>query len=398
MLTTMNYIFWLRKNATSLKGLAPIYCRVTISGHRIELSTGLFCKPIQWSSTKGRVKGDSQEACQINQLLSLIDAELASLKLTKKVIPTKDELVAAVKGHVPNTGHGSLMTFANCGQLYLEDARRRKVQASTLKSLTSRVQKLNDWFSEQDMARKPVAMISNGQLQTLLDHLVGKHKPDYVHKVWQVLVGIIQVAIDKSQQTVRIFDGCILPDKETKDIVFLTTDELKAVLSYQPPIGDLKRQLERTRDLFLFQCYTGLAVSDLKKITASSIKEIDDSLFWSYTRQKTKQAILVPVLHVAKTVFDKYKGKGRLPTFSDPIYNKHLKTLAKEVGIEKDISSHVGRKTFATLLLNGNVPIETVKVVMGHSDERITMQHYAHVQAHKVASDFAKVGFIPPTI
>lgn len=94
---------------------------------------------------------------------------------------------------------------------------------------------------------------------------------------------------------------------------------------------------------------------------------------------------MIPVIGKVWSILKKYNFV--LPVYSNQKYNSALKKIAAEVGIRKKLTSHVGRKTYGTLLLNKDVPIETVSNLLGHSSIRTTQKHYAKVLHMKIARD-----------
>jgi len=173
---------------------------------------------------------------------------------------------------------------------------------------------------------------------------------------------------------------------KSKDPVFLTEEELKRIQNYSPNYG----YLERTRDLFLFQCFTGLAYIDLMTFTKDFIFEYNGRKVIQSNRTKTDESFIIPLLPEALKIAEKYNYQ--LPKLTNQKYNAYLKEIAKDdnVKINKPLSSHSARHTFATYLLNKDIPIETVSRILGHSNIRQT-QHYAKLLAKKVIDDTNKL-------
>lgn len=167
-----------------------------------------------------------------------------------------------------------------------------------------------------------------------------------------------------------------------KDPVFLNESEIKLLANYQSNYG----YLERVRDLYLFQCYTGLAYADLMKFDKSSVSELDGHKVIQSNRQKTDENYITLFLPEAEKIADKYEYE--LPKLTNQKYNEYLKDVATAVGIPKTLVSHSARHTFATYLLNKNIPIETVARALGHSNIKQT-QHYARLLGRKVVSDMS---------
>ena len=149
------------------------------------------------------------------------------------------------------------------------------------------------------------------------------------------------------------------------------------------------------RDIFLFSCFTGLAYIDVKNLTKSHISIGIDGEKWIFThRQKTETASKIPILPVTQMIIDKYEDHPQscnqdklLPVLSNQKMNAYLKEIATVCEIEKELTFHIARHTFATTVtLTNGVPIESVSKMLGHKNIRTT-QHYAKVIDKKVGDD-----------
>ena len=126
--------------------------------------------------------------------------------------------------------------------------------------------------------------------------------------------------------------------------------------------------------MFLFQCYTGLAYSDMRKFDFRDVQQRGKRLVLHDVRKKTGEDFYIVLLPPAIEILNKYDF--RLPLMSNEQYNMRLKLVAESAGIEKNLTSHMGRHTFATLSLNSGIKIEVLAQMMGHADIRTT-QIYA---------------------
>ncbi len=142
-------------------------------------------------------------------------------------------------------------------------------------------------------------------------------------------------------------------------------------------------------DWFVFSCYTGLAYNEISKLQKKHIiKGFDGELWIEMVREKTQKNIAVPLLPQAKELIDKYADDNSEEVFdvcSNQRYNSYLKEIASILGINKRLTTHTARKTFAsTVLLYNDVPMEIVSELLGHSSISITMDSYGKVVKKKV--------------
>jgi len=175
----------------------------------------------------------------------------------------------------------------------------------------------------------------------------------------------------------------------------LTQDEIKLLINME--IED--NRLDKVRDLFLFCIYTGLAFVDLSKLKMKDIVKGNDGTKWiKSTRCKSHIEFMIPLLSIPLSIIEKYNDYPRrsndgsvLPSMSNQKYNTYLKELAFLTGIKKNLTSHIGRHTFATTVtLNEGVPLEIVSKMLGHSNTRTT-QVYAKVLEKGIQAGMQKL-------
>ncbi|CAM4264183.1 site-specific integrase [Flavobacterium terrigena] len=154
-------------------------------------------------------------------------------------------------------------------------------------------------------------------------------------------------------------------------------------------------RLELVRDIFVFSCFTGLAYIDVKQLTRNNISLGIDGDKWIFkNRQKTETISKIPLLPTAEFIIDKYAdypvclNENRLlPILSNQKMNAYLKEIATVCGINKELTFHIARHTFATTVtLSNGVPLETVSKMLGHTNLKTT-QHYAKILDKKISDD-----------
>ena len=160
-------------------------------------------------------------------------------------------------------------------------------------------------------------------------------------------------------------------------VEFLTEDEHQKVIAFETPLP----RLERAKDMFLFGCFTGLAYIDIKTLTKDNFITDDSGRIWiKKVRVKTKVLSTIPLLPMAQLILEKYKDENPnklLPIQYPADVNKYLKDIAILCHIDKRITFHTSRHTFAsTVTLANNISLEVVAKMMGHTNTRMTA-HYA---------------------
>ena len=171
---------------------------------------------------------------------------------------------------------------------------------------------------------------------------------------------------------------------------FLEKHELESMIkAFVPEEGH-----RIVRDVFVFSCYTGLSYSDVKKLKSGNVVRGIDGRFWLFLqRTKTNYPLRIPLLEEAMLILERYKdapGTGKdnlLPVFVNQKMNIYIKEVAKRIGIDKNLTFHSARHTFATTVtLSNGVPIATVSKLLGHT-KITTTQVYARVLEDKISAD-----------
>jgi integrase/recombinase XerD len=158
------------------------------------------------------------------------------------------------------------------------------------------------------------------------------------------------------------------PFKHANKIV-LSDKELLMLKRHK--LGD-NPSLQRLRDVFLFCCYTGLRHSDAFQLTPEMVRREKGICWITIKQQKTQEIIEIPMQKEAETIYNKYKklypilGKA-LPVLSNQKTNTGLKVIASLTGLNKKLTFHCARHTFAVRTLEVSGDIKAVSVLMGHS-------------------------------
>jgi integrase len=173
------------------------------------------------------------------------------------------------------------------------------------------------------------------------------------------------------------------------DTIYLTKEELESI--FHKTFST--ERLSVVRDVFIFCCLTGLAYADVEKLKRDQLTiGIDGKLWVDRKRKKSNKPFKVPLLEWTLDILNRYathpkclKSGKLLPVLSNSKYNDYLKEIAALCNINKDLTTHVARHTFATTvtLLNG-IPLEILKEMLGHTSIKQT-EHYAKVLPIKVS-------------
>jgi integrase len=145
--------------------------------------------------------------------------------------------------------------------------------------------------------------------------------------------------------------------------------------------AELAGKYRKTRDLFVFMCYTGLSYVDMQGLRREDVVERGDTLYIKSHREKTGEVYYTPVLPAAREVLERYEY--RLPSISNQKMNKYLHDIERMLDIPVPMTCHVARHSFATLMLSKDVPIPVVAKMLGHASTKTT-EIYAKVLQNNV--------------
>lgn len=167
------------------------------------------------------------------------------------------------------------------------------------------------------------------------------------------------------------FDGVEL-DARNKEIEYLTIDELRKVVD-----TPTKRKVRKP---FLFSCFTGMRWSDVSQLRWANVEEFGGRWRVVFRQQKTKETTYIELNDQAMALMGD-RGERDALVFDTPHYswvNTQLAAWMREAGIDKHITFHCARHTFATMLLTLGTDLYTVSKLLGHTDISTT-QIYAKI-------------------
>jgi site-specific recombinase XerD len=178
------------------------------------------------------------------------------------------------------------------------------------------------------------------------------------------------------------------------DLAYLTEEELNKLINKEFKI----ERLQQVKDIYLFCCFTGLAFVDVKNLKNEDIEDKDGKLWIKKKRQKTKNWCSIPLLAPAINLMNKYKNNSSciekgflLPVSSNQKMNAYLKEIADLCEINKNLSTHTARHTFATTVtLSNQISMEVVSKMLGHSSINMT-KRYARVVDDLISRDMQKL-------
>ena len=398
-----NIIFTLesrKKDGVLIVENVPIRMRVNFASKRIEFTTGYRIDAAKWDTDKQRVRNGctnklKQSASEINASLLGYYTEVQEIFKkfeVEEIIPTPEQIKEAFNAlhkpieevkqrkSTPNAFYKAFDEFVrDCGrQNDWTDSTYEKFAAVKNHLMNFRDGLTFDFFDEKGL---------NDYVTYLRD--VKEMRNSTIGKQLSFLKWFLRWAFKKGLHQNNAYDSYKPKLKSTqKKIIFLTWEELNKLREFEIPAA--KQALDRVRDVFLFQCFTGLRYSDVFNLRRSDIK--GDHI--EVTTVKTSDSLIIELNKHSKAILDKYKDVAFeddkvLPVITNQKMNDYLKELAELAGIDEPVrqtyyrgneridevtpkyallGTHAGRRTFICNALALGIPPQVVMKWTGHSD------------------------------
>ena len=390
---TFSILIWANKSKAS-NNEAPLFARITVDGKRAEVSLKKRIDLPKWDSAKGCMKGTSEDVKTINNYINQVKSELFKLYTRMQML---DEFITA--DSIKNTYTGqkeekkTILAIFDYHNNQLEKMVGIDVVRATLVKFRTIRSKLAGYIKHQykksDVYLEQLnhQFVSNFEyyLKTV-EHIQHNTTMKYIQGVKK----IINLSVRNGWLLHSPFSEFHCSFNKVERNV-LTIEELNLLENKTFKI----ERLQQVCDLFVFSCYTGLAYIDVMKLNKDHISIGIDGSNWIFTeRKKTGERVRLPILPQAQIILDKYKNhpavlnKGvLLPHLSNQKLNAYLKEVGDILEINKNLTFHLARHTFATTVTLANgAPLETVSKLLGHSSIKTT-QIYAKVIERKVSED-----------
>ncbi|HEY9002086.1 MAG TPA: site-specific integrase [Mucilaginibacter sp.] len=398
MKTNFSLLFYLKKPKNYQSGLVPIYLRITVNGKRSETTTGRECDPSTWNCIAGRLKGTKEEIKSFNAYLDTLQKQVyeAHSQLTEsKNLITAESLRDKFLGKSEKT-RMLIDIFKDHNKKIVTLVGKEYAAGTAVRYETSlkHTQDYLQWkykVTDIDIKKIDHDFITNYEFYLRSERNCANNSAFKYIKNFKKIIGICLSSgwLDRDP-----FVNYKIRIKQV-DRVFLNADDLQAMAN---KVFSTER-LNQVRDIFLFCCFTGLAYADVSKLKRNEIVKGLDGEMWIFTtRKKTDTPSRIPLLPTALNLLDRYadhpiccnSGKA-LPVSTNQKMNAYLKEIAGICGIDKPLTFHIARHTFATTVtLSNGVPIESISKMLGHTNIKTT-QHYAKILDIKVSQDMSKL-------
>ncbi len=397
--STLTVLLFTRDITKNLNKLT-VYARITVDGKRAEISLKRYVADKDWDASKGRMHRSSPQSRRFNSYLDEVYGQI--LEAHKELLSEHKLITAqAVKARYLGLDeqHKTLTELVD----YHNTNMRSVLKAGTMKNYYTTEKYLKSYLKRRLKTEDIYLKQLNYHFIVDFEQFIRNYQPNKkrktctnngVMKHMERLTKMTNLAVKLEWLEKDPFKNYKLKF-EKHDRSYLTERELALVEEtiFTSPT------YEKTKDVFLFCCYTGLSYIDVKELTSEQVLKGIDGNYWLHTkRAKTNEVVKIPLLPQAENIVLKYQDCQQtkingllLPVYSNQKTNQYLKQIIKASGIHKHITFHSARHTFATTVtLSNGVPLETVSKLLGHT-KISTTQIYARVLQKKVGEDMQEL-------
>ncbi len=375
----MKVNFVVRDSKMGKDGTSPIELSVIVDGERRYVTLDRRCTPSKWDAKKQKVKG-LKNSKELNEYIDIIRSkcyELEKEMLFLNMKLTADSFVNAFKNGIKN----NIVTIE---QAFAETLRAKiNVSKCTIRKYNVTLRYLKSFLLEEfGYVDLPVCEITPNTCQLFFNFLLTKLSNNTAISRLKHLQSVLLYCRDEGY----IHNNpCRVRVKKEK-LVYnpLSKEQIQRLKNKRID----NERLNNVRDLFVFQCYTGLSYSDMASLTKDDIK--GDMIIKN--RRKTDVQSVIPILDVAREILEKYNYK--LPILSNQKYNCYLKELGDICDIEQELHTHLARHTMATICINNGIDVNVIAKILGHSTIKTTLTIYAQFLTETVSKEKDKLNDI----
>ncbi len=395
---SFNLFFYINRSKQKRNGECPVMLRITLNGRSVAVSLKRSIPSEIWEPTAGIAKGKSPAAMSMNKYIDAV--RVRAYEKHNELLTSRDELSPELlRDAILNINSAKGKTLVEVWEehnIQLKQLIGRETSYANFQKYSTCLRYMKEFLWAYIKAEDILIKLVDRNMVTKFEHFLKVEKGCNYNTTVKYLQNFKKITKRAQHNGWLIQDPFATLKLTLKEVdrPYLTEGELLSIMEKTFPI----ERLAHVRDMFVFSCYTGLAYVDVHKLKRSELERSPNGKLWIRTRrQKTGVRAHIPLLDVAEQILDKYAQMDVpidapvLPIISNQKMNAYLKEIADVCGIDKCLSFHVARHTFATTvtLMNG-VPIESVSKMLGHKNIKST-QHYARVVDQKVGEDMERL-------
>ena len=389
MRSTFNILFYINRNKVKADNTTAVLCRISIDGKQTVISTGIYCNPEDWNARKGQIR-DERSNNKLTAFRNRIEQSYETILKGQGVISAE-----LLKNTI--VGINTVPSFLlQAGQAERERLIIRSLEinsTSTYRGSKTTQANLLDFIrsrGKDDIAFTDVTGEFGESFKLFLKRDLG-YNPSHVNHCLCWLNRLIYIAVDQEILRANPIEEVAYEKKNPPKLRHISRSQLKQLMETPMP-NELQELARRT---FIFSSFCGLAYVDVHRLYPRNIgKAADGRRYIRTNRAKTGVESFIPLHPVAEQILLLYNtNDDTKPIFPLPkrdIIWFEMNSIGVALGFIENLSYHMSRHNFGTLLLSAGIPIESIAKMMGHSNISST-QIYAKVTDDKISEDMDRL-------
>jgi len=389
MRSTFNILFYINRNKIKADNTTAVLCRISIDGKQTVISTGIYCNPEDWNARKGQIR-DERSNNKLTAFRNRIEQSYETILKGQGVISAE-----LLKNTI--VGINTVPSFLlQAGQAERERLRIRSLEinsTSTYRGSKTTQANLLDFIrsrGKDDIAFTDITGEFGESFKLFLKRDLG-YNPSHVNHCLCWLNRLIYIAVDQEILRANPIEEVAYEKKNPPKLRHISRSQLKQLMETPMP-NELQELARRT---FIFSSFCGLAYVDVHRLYPRNIgKAADGRRYIRTNRAKTGVESFIPLHPVAEQILLLYNtNDDTKPIFPLPkrdIIWFEMNGIGVALGFIENLSYHMSRHNFGTLLLSAGICIESIAKMMGHSNISST-QIYAKVTDDKISEDMDRL-------
>lgn len=371
MRTTFGISFSCRDSKKDKKGLASVQMGITLNGQRVFLNLPMKADPQEFNRKRRPVEIEEQ----------LTRWRKKANEIINELLDEGQALTAAGIRDLLRTGGVRSYTINDLFKDYLKILRTRGMVHSSYRKYELTRELFIEFIKD---GNRQLNSVKETEISEFYEWLNERYQVNSSASYMAKLKSFFKYGMESGKLRRSPFIE-IRIRRERKQIEYLTDAEIRKIKETEYST----EALNRIRDVFLVQCFSGLSFIDLENLKKDDIKQRGDTYYINKERQKTKIRYTAVIIDEGVEILKKYDFK--LPIISNQKTNSALKAVAREAGIDKNVYTHLARKTYGHILLKRGIRIEAVAKALGHSEIKTTQRYYAELNEDSILNEFERM-------
>ena len=400
MRSTFKILFYINRQKIKADGKTAILCRITIDGKSIAITTGEQCKSSEWNSRQG-LTTDKKTNQRIGEFKELVEKTYQEILIKDGVVS-----VELLKNRLQRiaTMPTTLLAMSKAELQSVKECVGKSRVEGTYQNLLYSDKLLTEFVKDKGMTDIVIATITEDLFEEYRFYLKRRGLASATMNCYLCwLSRLMYRAVSHRLIRCNPFENAKYEKAEQK-IRFLQKSDVAKLMALRV----IDKEAEQARRIFIFSCFTGLAIADMEHLQFGHIQTAaDGQKYIRKERQKTKVEFVVPLHPIAEAIIDQCKEE--LPSMKEmqtvkekgddfifhcacsrSVMSAKLSIVGKACGIRERLSYHMARHTFGTMSLSAGIPIESIAKMMGHASISST-QIYAQVTDNKISEDMDRL-------